>query len=290
MLMFQSLSNFINTHHMLILCIGGTALIGLTAGILGVFVLLRRQSLLGDAISHAALPGIAGALLLTRSNNSAVLSMGGVITACLGVALLFFIKRNSTLKMDTILGIILSTFFGFGLLLFSIAQKYPLPPQSFLHKFFFGSATTLLISDIYCIASVTLSILMVILLFWKEFVLLSFDPLHMNSVGYSHTIFEYGMTFLLIITTIVGLQTIGIILMSSMLIAPAATALQWSRTLLHAVIIAACIGVFSCIVGCLLSSSIDHMPTGPIIVVVANLVLFFSFMFAPKKIKAFKNE
>ena len=142
-------------HTLIIVCIG-TMLLGITAGAFGVFALLRKQSLLGDTISHAALPGIALMFLATHSRNPLILILGGSIAGCIGTILMLVITRLTKLKQDTVLGIILSVFFGVGLVLMTVIQKYSIPHQSILNKFLFGSASTLIIEDVYAMAFIAI--------------------------------------------------------------------------------------------------------------------------------------
>ena len=263
--------------------IAGTSILGIITGALGSFAMLRKQSLLGDAIAHAALPGIAITFLLTHSKNSALLLFGGAVTGCVGTYLMHLIEQNSTLKKNTILGIILSVFFGVGLVLLTIIQKEPISNQSILNKFLFGNASTLLPSDLYLMAGAGAIILFLLLLFWKEFKLLTFDPAYAQTLGYPITQLTMLLTFLMVIAIVIGLQTVGVVLMSSMLIAPAAAARQWTKRLETMVLLSCCFGTISAVIGSWLSATTHHLPTGPTIVVVASIVVFVSLLFAPQR-------
>ena len=129
----------------------GTMLVGAVAGGMGVFAVLRRQSLLGDAISHAALPGIALMFWLGNATNPYVLLLGGGIAGCIGAFVVTLVARVTPLKKDALLGIILSVFFGFGIVIKTMIQKQGLAHQAVLGKFFFGNASTLLPTDILVI-------------------------------------------------------------------------------------------------------------------------------------------
>ena len=261
----------------------GALLLGITAGMLGCFALLRQQSLLGDAISHAALPGIVLMFLCTHSKNPWVLLIGGACAGVIGVISMQYVCAHTKLKKDAVLGIILSVFFGFGLVLMTVAQKIPTSNQAILNKFLFGNVATLLLDDIAAIAVLSLLIIITLFVCWKECVMYVFDPLFAHSLGFKPRIIETVLTILLILAIIIGLQTVGVILMSTMLIAPAAAARQWVTRFGSMVLGAALLGGCATTLGVYASSIIDHMPTGPAIVVVASCMVFISLFCAPQR-------
>jgi manganese/zinc/iron transport system permease protein len=275
----------LTTHYTLIIVCIGTMLLGITAGALGVFALLRKQSLLGDTISHAALPGIALMFLATHSRNPLILILGGSIAGCIGTILMLIITRLTKLKQDTVLGIILSVFFGVGLVLMTVIQKYSIPHQSILNKFLFGSASTLVIEDIYAMALIAIITLSCLALFWKEFALLTFDYSYAHTCGYPVTLLDILLTILMVLAISLGLQTVGVVLMSAMLIAPAAAAYQWTTRLSSMVFLASCIGALSSFIGSLISSWYTHIPTGPTIVVILSICVLISFFCTPHHVR-----
>ncbi len=261
----------------------GTMLLGMTSGVLGTFALLRRQSLLGDAISHAALPGIALMFLATHTKNPAILLSGGALSGGVGTLLILLVTHKTTIKKDAILGIVLSVFFGFGLVLLTLIQKLPIANQAVLNKFLFGNASTLLSEDIALIAGVSCVLLLLVGIFWKEFSLLAFDAPFAQTLGYRTTYIEILLTFLIVITIVIGLQTVGVVLMSSMLIAPAAAARQWTTRLSSMVILAGFFGALCGMSGAVVSSMYNRLPTGPTIVVIASILVVVSLLFAPNR-------
>ena len=261
----------------------GTMLLGMTSGVLGTFALLRRQSLLGDAISHAALPGIALMFLATHTKNPAILLLGGALSGGVGTLLILLVTHKTTIKKDAILGIVLSVFFGFGLVLLTLIQKLPIANQAVLNKFLFGNASTLLSEDIALIAGVSCVLLLLVGIFWKEFSLLAFDAPFAQTLGYRTTYIEILLTFLIVITIVIGLQTVGVVLMSSMLIAPAAAARQWTTRLSSMVILAGFFGALCGMSGAVVSSMYNRLPTGPTIVVIASILVVVSLLFAPNR-------
>jgi len=275
--------SWLNIDYTLLLVLQGAALLGITAGALGSFALLRQQSLLGDAISHAALPGIVLMFLCTHSKNPWVLLCGGAIAGVVGVLSMNYLCARTTLKKDAILGIILSVFFGLGLVLMTVAQKVPTSNQAILNKFLFGNVATLLPEDIVVIATIALFIFAVLVLCWKECTVYVFDPVFTHTLGLRPVIIETVLTVLLVLAIVIGLQTVGVVLMSTMLIAPAAAARQWTTRLVHMVGLAAFFGGCAALAGVYVSGVVDHVPTGPAIVVAASGIVLFSLLCAPQR-------
>lgn len=272
------MQNIFCIDYTLLLVLQGAALLGITAGMLGSFALLRQQSLLGDAISHAALPGIVLMFLCTHSKNPWILLGGGALAGIIGVMSMNYICTYTKLKKDAVLGIILSVFFGLGLVLMTIAQKTSTSNQAVLNKFLFGSVATLLPEDVVMIAIISLLIIFVLLLCWKECAMYVFDPVLSQSLGFKPIIIETIITVLLILAIVIGLQTVGVILMSTMLIAPAAAARQWVKQLKHMILLAGFFGACAAVCGVYASAVINHVPTGPAIVVAASCIVAISLL------------
>ncbi|WP_298340601.1 metal ABC transporter permease [uncultured Algibacter sp.] len=267
----------------------GTAILGAVTGMLGSFAVLRKQSLLGDAISHAALPGIAIAFLLTGAKDSNTLLLGALVSGLLGTFWIRGIIKKTHLKSDTALGLILSLFFGFGMLLLTFIQKQPNANQAGLDKYLFGQAATLLESDVWMMAIVTGICLFVLLLFWKEFKILLFDADYTKTLGFNTKIIDILITSFIVLAIVLGLQTVGVVLMSAMLLAPAAAARQWTNSLSIMVFLAALFGAFSGVFGTAISASQNNLSTGPVIVIVASVFVLFSFVFSPSRGLLFKQ-
>lgn len=190
----------------------GAAILGIVSGTLGAFAVLRRQSLLGDAISHAALPGIVIAFLLTRSREPAIFLFGALVAGWIATLSIAAITRTTRIKDDAALGLVLSVFFGFGLMLLTFAQKLSDARQAGLDKFLFGQAATLLQNDVIAMAAVGALALGATLLFWKEFKLLTFDADYAASLGYPVQMLDVLLTTLLVVAIVIGLQTVGVVL------------------------------------------------------------------------------
>jgi manganese/zinc/iron transport system permease protein len=261
----------------------GAGMLGLVAGVLGCFAVLRRQSLLGDAISHAALPGIVLAFILTGTKSPLVLVLGAAIAGWLGTLVVALIVRHSRLPTDSALGIVLSVFFGFGLVLLTWVQQMPTAAQAGLDTFLFGQAATMLVGDVVVIASLGSLSLLAVAVFWKEFKLLSFDPEYGATQGLSMDTADILLTTFLVISIVIGLQTVGVVLMSALVIAPAAAARQWTNSLGVMVVLAGAFGAISGVSGAVLSSAVEHLPTGPTIVLAATLIVIVSMAVAPER-------
>lgn len=261
----------------------GTIILGAVTGMLGSFAVLRKQSLLGDAISHAALPGIALAFLITGTKDTNTLLLGALVSGLIGTFWIRGIVVKTHLKSDTALGLILSLFFGFGMLLLTFIQKQPNANQAGLDTYLFGQAATLVESDVWLMAIVTGICLIVILLFWKEFKLLLFDADYIKTLGFNTKFIDVLITSFIVLAIVLGLQTVGVVLMSAMLLAPAAAARQWTNSLGKMVTLAAFFGAFSGAVGTAISASQNNLSTGPVIVIVASVFVVFSFVFSPNR-------
>ena len=261
----------------------GSALLGIISGALGTYAVLRRQSLLGDAISHAALPGIALAFLLTGSKTPLILVFGAAMAGWVGTLLILSIVKLTRIKYDSALGLVLSTFFGFGLVLHTLIQRNGNANQAGLDTFLFGQAASLLERDVLTMGILGGIALLIMSLFWKELKLLVFDEGFATSIGLPVRALDVLLTSLLTVAIVLGLQAVGAVLMSAMLVAPAVAARQWTDRLGHMVLIAALFGAIAGVSGTLLSSSASRIPTGPTIVLCATLFVGLSFALAPNR-------
>ncbi len=261
----------------------GSATLGLVSGVLGAFAVLRKQSLLGDAISHAALPGVALVFLLTGSKEAVVLVLGAVAAGWVGTLFVTLVTRQTRVKQDAALGIVLSVFFGFGILLLTFIQRLPTASKAGLDKFLFGQAATLVQRDVVTMATLGGIAVLLVVLFWKEFKLLSFDPDFAASLGYPVRALDILLTSLTVIAIVVGLQTVGVVLMSAMLVAPAAAARQWTDRLDVMTILSGAFGALVGLLGAVTSSQVARLPTGPTIVLYMSGIVFISLLLAPRR-------
>lgn len=274
----------------------GTAVLGALCGMLGSFAVLRKQSLLGDAISHASLPGIAIVFLVLGVKDNNGLLLGALLSGLVSAIFIKGIISKTHLKSDTALGVVLSTFFGFGMLLLTYIQKLPNANQSGLEKYLFGQAATLLASDVWLMSAISGIALLVVVLFWKEFKMVLFDADYTKTLGFHVKFIDTLMTSFIVIAIVMGLQTVGVVLMSAMLLAPAAAARQWTNSLSKMVMLAGLFGATSGVLGTAISASANNLSTGPVIVLIATLFVMISFVFSPirgllfRQIKLWKNR
>ena len=259
----------------------GAASLGVVSGVVGSYAVLRKQSLVGDVMSHAALPGIVLAFIIMGVKEQLPILIGAALSAVLAVFLINLVTRNSRIKTDSAMGMALSVFFGLGLVLLTYAQKMPDANQAGLDKFLFGQAEALVEKDVLVIGLTGVFALLVVGLFWKEFKLLCFDPDFGGTMGFSMKSLDLLVTAVIVSAIVIGLQTVGVVLMSSMLIAPAVAARQWTAGMGSMVILAASVAAVSGVTGVALSAGLENVPTGPAVIVCVSVIAFFSVLFSP---------
>ncbi len=275
----QALFGLRLTYTVRVVALGG-ALLGALSGALGSFAVLRRESLLGDALSHAALPGVAAAFLLA-GRQLGMLLLGAGIASWLGLRLVAAIKATTRIKQDAALGIVLASFFAAGIALLTYIQSLPDASQAGLDSFIFGQAAAIIESDIALISAVGLAVLIVLALFWKEFKLVTFDADFASAGGLRSGLVNALLSTLIVTIIVLGLQLAGVILMVGLLIAPAIAARQWTRSLEQMVLLAAAFGALAGGSGAVISALDGDIPTGPMIIVVAFVLVLLSITLAP---------
>ncbi|MBE0464094.1 MULTISPECIES: metal ABC transporter permease [Halomonas] len=259
----------------------GASLLGLISGPLGCFAVLRRQSLLGDAISHAALPGICLSFIITGSRDIGGIMIGSLATGSLAALIMLLLTRKSRLKTDAGLGVCLSLFFAVGIVLLTYIQGTSNAAQGGLEAFLFGQAAATLRSDLWVMGGVTLVTLSLLAAFWKQAKLVTFDAEYARTLGMPATAIEATLTAMVALAVVVGLQMVGVILMAAMIVAPAAAARQWSRHLGTMLAIAAGVGIVSGVSGATISTLSRGLATGPLIVLTATAIVLLSLALAP---------
>jgi len=247
-------------------------MVGVMSGIVGSFIILRGMSLMGDAISHSVLPGVALAYMLGIN-----LVIGASVMGVLAAVLIGYIADRSALKNDTAIGIIFSAFFALGFILISLAES-----TTNLHHILFGNVLAVSDSDLKLTAWILAAVVLFVVLFFKELLISSFDPTFAQAYGLKTTFLHYGLMVVLTLVTVSALQTVGIILIVAMLITPAAVGFLWTNSLAKMMVIASSIGVISAIVG-LFFSYTWNLASGPAIVLVAAVIFAISFILSPKR-------
>ncbi|PFG12568.1 metal ABC transporter permease [Bacillus sp. es.036] len=261
----------------------GTILLGVASGVLGSFALLRKQSLIGDAMAHAALPGICLAFLLYGTKSIGWFLVGAALSGLLATYFIQVIINHSRIKEDTAIGLVLSVFFGFGIVLLTKIAQSENGNQSGLDDFIFGQAASLVGNDVRVISGVAIVLLIVTWLLFKELKLFTFDRQFAQGIGLPTGLLNGLLMALIVSAVVIGLQAVGVILMAAMLITPAISARYWTDRLDRMVIVAGTIGALSGMLGTLLSSMANRLPTGPVIVLAATVIFLISLIFAPNR-------
>ena len=259
----------------------GSIFLGVTSGVLGSYAVLRQQSLLGDTLSHAALPGVCLGFILAGERDLGFILTGALVTAILGSLTVLLLTKRSRLKTDAALGAALGFFFAFGVVLLTWVQGTGNAAQGGLDSFLFGQAAATLRSDLWIMGGVLVGSLALVTLLWKELKLVTFDPLFAGASGLPVTLLEVLLTAMIALAVVIGLQMVGVALMVSMVIAPAVAARQWVEKLEHMVILAAVTGAVAGVVGALVSTVAANVATGPVIVLAASAVVVISILAAP---------
>ncbi|CAM3193594.1 metal ABC transporter permease [Streptobacillus ratti] len=261
----------------------GCSLLGMISAIIGAFAVLKKESLLGDGVAHSSLAGICIAFLLTGKRELFVLLIGALIMGLICVLLIHYIGTNSKVKFDSAIALILSTFFGLGLVLLTYLKRVPGAKKAGLSNFIFGQASTLILKDIYLIMSVGLILLVLVIFFWKEIKISIFDKEYAKTIGINSDRYRLLVSVMIVINVIIGLQIAGVVLMTAMMISPVVAARQWSNKLNIVVILSSIFGAISGFIGSLSSSLNSSLPTGPVIVVVLSIFVIFSILFSNKR-------
>ncbi|MDF2962477.1 MAG: manganese transporter [Paenibacillus sp.] len=261
----------------------GSVLLGLSSGVLGSFAYLRKQSLMGDALAHAALPGVCIAFMLTGSKSIFFFLIGAAVAGIIATFGIGFVTRNSRIKQDSALGIVLSVFFGLGIVLLTQIQHSDSGNQSGLDKFLFGQAASMVQSDVITMSIVAFVLVLLCTLLFKEFKLLSFDSGFAKGLGYPVAFLDQLLMFLIVVAVVVGIQAVGVVLMSALLITPAVSARYWTERLGVMVVLAGLFGAVSGFAGTLISTTANNLPTGPLSVLAATAFFIVSVIFAPRR-------
>ncbi|MET3872551.1 metal ABC transporter permease [Puniceicoccus vermicola] len=270
------------------LVVASTFILGLASGLVGCFLLLRKRSLMGDALSHACLPGIGiafilGVTLFGEGKSLAVLLAGASVTGLLGVGLVLLIRKTSRIKDDAAMGIVLSVFFGAGVAVLGMVQNMPSASAAGLEYFIYGKTASMIFRDFLLLSGVAVAALICSILLLKEFTLLCFDEGFARSQGWPVSLLDVLMLILVAAVTVVGLQSVGLILIIAFLITPAAAARFWTNDLRTMLILSGVIGGVSGWLGAGVSALLPRLPAGAVIVLMAAAIFFFSMIFGASR-------
>lgn len=270
---------------LVVLC---TLLLGCACGMIGSFLLLRKRSLMGDTLSHATLPGVGIAFIISvliggDEKSLPLLLAGATITGLLGCFCVQFIRYNSRVKDDAAMGIVLSVFFGAGVALLGIIQTMPEGSAAGLESFIYGKTASMVLQDFRLLALVTSFVIITSIVLFKEFRILCFDQGYAASQGWPVKRLDLILLFLVTLVTVAGLQAVGLILVIALLITPAAAARFWTDRLDQMILLSGLVGALSGWLGASMSALAPRLPAGALIVLVAAGFFIFSLLFGSKQ-------
>lgn len=249
-----------------------SVVVGIICGVIGSFIILRGMALMGDAISHAVLPGVAISYMLGINYFYGAVVVGVLTAFGIGV-----IDQHSRVKSDSSIGIVFSAMFALGIILITAAQS-----ATDLTQILFGNVLSVRDSDMWMTIIVGIIVLLTVVIFYKELLVSSFDSTMAQAYGLKTRMIHYGIMFLLTLVTVASLQTVGVILVVAMLITPASTAYLLTNRLSIMIVLASFFGALSSIVG-LYISFLHNMPSGPVIALAATGLFILAFLFSPKQ-------
>ena len=261
----------------------GTVVLGAAAAVVGSFAFLRKRSLVGDAIAHAILPGVVLAFVLAENKNPLILMAGALLSGWLALLSIDLISNKTKLKTDTVIGLVLSVFFGLGIFMLTAVQHSGMGNQAGLDKFLFGKAASMSANDVYAFAGLSLGLIILVFFFFKAFKIIAFNRDYALTLGLPVRLSEFVLSTLTVLAVTTGIQAVGVVLMAALLITPAAAARSWTDRLVIMLIVAAGLGALGGLVGSFISYTAPRMPTGPWIVMSLSFFALFSLLFAPQR-------
>ncbi|MBL8826514.1 MAG: metal ABC transporter permease [Planctomycetaceae bacterium] len=262
----------------------GTSLLGACAGLVGSYAVLRRRALVGDAISHAALPGLCLSFLVLGHRSLPAMLCGAFASGVLGVGVVAFLRWATRIKEDAAIGIVLSTFFGAGYVLSQLIQQHVTSgSKAGLDSYILGKTAGMIYSDVVLIGGVAALCLLIVVVLYKEFKVVSFDPGFARVQGWPATLMDLLLMTLVAVTVVIGLPAVGVVLMSALLIIPGAAARFWTDRLGKLLGLSALFGGVIGGVGTLMSAQFSWSPAGPVIVLVGTGVFLVSMLVAPSR-------
>ncbi len=260
----------------------GSVLLGITCGLLGSFIVVRRMALMGDALSHAVLPGVALGFLWNMNKDPVAIFVGATLVGLLGSATVGLITNTTRLKEDSAIGMVLAAFFAVGICMVTMIQHLPKGNKSGVDKFLFGQAAAISEGDVRLMAIVTVLTILLIVVFYKEFLVTSFDAGFAKAAGFPTRLIHHGMMLLLAFAVVISLQAVGVVLVSAMLITPAAAAYLLTDRMNRMLWLSAFFGMAAGVLGSFLSFLSNNLPTGPFMVLACSTIFGLAFLFAPR--------
>ena len=268
--------------------LAGTALLGVTGGVVGVFALLRRRALVADVVGHAALPGIGLAFLVSLltlgpGRREPILMIGAALAGVAGAAAVTLLSRFTRVKEDAAMAIVLGVFFGLGAAVFRVVQQAPGGGAAGLNSLLFGKTALLVAADVYLFAGLAAFALAVCVALRRELALLCFDPAFSAAIGRPTLLLDLTLSGLIVAVAVVGMQSVGLVLVVATLVIPAAAARFWTDRLGPTLWIAGAIGGLAAAAGVLISASGERLAAGPLIVLCGSAAFAASLLFGPRR-------
>jgi len=261
----------------------GAILLTASSAVVGTFTFLKKKALVGDAVAHSVLPGICLAFILSGTKNPIWMILGAFLTGWISLVIIDHITTKSKIKEDTAIALILSVFFGIGILMLTNIQHSGNPAQTGLDSFLFGKAAALVGKDLIVFGIVAVILIITVALFFKELKLIAFDSNYAKALGLPVKALDLLLTSLTVLAVVTGIQAVGVVLMAAMLITPAAAARFWTNDVFKMTLIAALLGGISGLSGAYVSYVAPAMPTGPWIVIIISVIAIVSFFIAPTR-------
>lgn len=287
--LLDTLNNlFLPDHNLRVIYLGVSSL-GIAAGLLGCFLLFRKRSLISDTVGHATLPGIAGGFLLSSlitgvtGKSFITLLLGSLLFGWLSVQAVQYMVRKTRLRQDAAMAISLTGFYGLGVVLLSVVQGSGLPQSSGLEYYLYGMVASMVESEAWVLFGTTLIAALVTVLFLKELNALCFDEAFTQTQGLPHRWLDEGLMLISLIVAIVGLQTVGLLLIMAMFIIPPSTARLWTQSLKKTLWISALIGALGALAGAMLSAQVPNLPAGATMILCNSFLFFISLLFGHRK-------
>jgi manganese/zinc/iron transport system permease protein len=260
----------------IVLLFFGVTLISVTAGIIGYFNFLQKKSLIGDAVAHAVLPGIVLAFLFSGVRESWILLIGAIIAGFLALTAISFLLKHTKLKQDSVIALVMITFFSLGLTVLSFVQLKPLGNQAGLTDFLFGKIAALSQNDLIFFSVLCSIILSAVFVGFKIIFGFAFDSSFMLFKGFSGNTWSFFMNVITIIVVSIGIQAVGVVLMSALLILPVTTAKLLTNNRNKLIVWTVCFALFGATLGTFISLYLSQLPTGPLISMILCTTLFIT--------------
>ena len=263
--------------------LAGALLFGAACGLLGSFIVVRKMALIGDAISHAVLPGVALGFLWSMDKDPLAILVGATAAGLMGSLVVELIQRTTKIKQDAALGIVLASFFAVGLCMMRMIQNTGAASRiTGLKSYLFGDVAVLNRQDVVTITGVVVVTVFMVILLYRPLLTIGFDREFARSTGLPVRWFDCLFQLFLAFSIVVALQAVGVVLVSALLITPAATAYLLVNRMHHMLWVAAVIGMFSAVLGVFCSFLGSNLPTGPFMVLGASSLFLLAYLFAPR--------